>query len=271
VVVSEEPNGGGAGPVERAATWFDPQDYGGLDDTASSAAVVVEILRDMVAPSSVVDVGCGPGVFVAEWIRQGVHDVTGMDGSPVADVYRGPPTTFRIVDLTLPVGAERRFDLATCFEVAEHLPRESEGVLVSSLVDLAPVVAFSAAPPGQGGHGHVNERWPLHWAGLFAAHGYQQVDAVRGLLVDREEVAWYYRTNLVVFADRHHLGGVLEWADRAEVPDPHQVAFQRGIRSGLVEREWSELVRAVVRKARRRVGTSRLGGVVRRVLPGAGR
>jgi len=114
----------------------------------------------------------------------------------------------------------------------------------------------------------VNERWPAHWANLFAVHGYQQVDVVRGLLVDREDVAWYYRTNLVVFAGPDHVGRILDWADAAGVPDPHQVAFQRGVRSGLVERGWAELVGAVVRKARRRVGTTRPGGAIRRLLPG---
>ena len=268
MMASEEPDGAGAGP---SGTWFEPEDYGGLDDTAPSASVVVGLLREMVAPASVVDIGCGPGVFVAEWVRQGVHDVVGLDGAPVAGVYLGPPTTFRVVDLALPVAEGRRFDLATCLEVAEHLPPEAEGTLVASLVNLAPVVAFSAAPPGQGGHGHVNERWLLHWARLFAIHGYQQVDAVRGLLVGREEVAWYYRTNLMVFAEPNRLGSILEWADRSDVPDPHQVAFQKGIRSGLVERGWSELVGALFRKLCRRVGTSRLGGAILGRLRGPAR
>lgn len=270
-MASEESVGTGGRSTEPVGTWFDPEDYGGLDDTAPSATVIVDLLRDMVAPASVVDVGCGPGVFAAEWIRRGVHDVVGMDGAPVAGVYRAPASTFRVVDLSEPVDEGRRFDLATCLEVAEHLPPESEGTLVASLVDLAPVVAFSAAPPGQGGHGHVNERWPAHWANLFAAHGYHQVDVVRGLLVDREDVAWYYRTNLVVFADADHVGRILDWADAAAVPDPHQLAFQRGIRSGLVERGWRELVGAVVRKARRRVGTTRAGGAIRRLRPDSSR
>ena len=269
-MASQETTGAGSHSEDRAGTWFDPEDYGGFDDTAPSAAVIVDLLKQLVEPVSVVDVGCGPGVFVAEWIRRGIHDVVGMDGAPVAGLYRGPPSSFRAVDLAEPVSEGRRFDLATCLEVAEHLPPESEGVLVASLVGLAPVVAFSAAPPGQGGHGHVNERWSLHWSYLFAAHGYQQVDLLRGPLVEREEVAWYYRANLVVFAASDHAKSLLEWADSAAVPDPHQVAFQRGIRSGLVERGWLELVGAVLRKARRRVGVTRVGEALRR-LPGASR
>jgi len=270
-MVSKEPVDIGDHSAERADTWFAPEDYGGLDDTAPSAAVVVNLLNEMVTPSSVVDVGCGPGVFVAEWLRRGIKDVVGMDGAPVADVYRAPPGTFRVVDLTVPVDVGRRFDLATCLEVAEHLPAVSERVLVASLVEMAPVVAFSAAPPGQGGHGHINERWPLHWARLFAEHGYQQIDVARGLLLGAEDVAWYYRTNLMVFADPDHACTILEWADVACVPDPHQLAFQQGIRSGLMERSWRELIGAILRKTRRRLGTTKLGRAIRRLPPGAER
>lgn len=269
VIVSGEPLDKGQEWAESPGTWFDPEDYGGLDDTYPSAKAIVELLIQVVGPSSVVDVGCGPGIFVAEWLRRGLDDVVGMDGPPVSAVYRAPASSFRVVDLAQPVESDRRFDLATCLEVAEHLLPADERVLVSSLVSLAPIVAFSAAPPGQGGLGHVNEQWPLHWSRLFAEHRYQQVDVIRGQLVDSEDVDWYYRTNLVVFAADDQVVQILERADCLEIPDAYQLAFQSGIRSGLTERSWSELVKAMVWKIRRRLGTTRLGAAVRRCLPGA--
>jgi hypothetical protein len=36
------------------------------------------------------------------------------------------------------------------------------------------MVLFSAAPPGQGGEHHVNERTYEFWRGLFARHGYDR-------------------------------------------------------------------------------------------------
>ena len=62
----------GDGSWGRAAsTWFEPETYGGLDDSAPSAAVIVRLVDEILSPSSVVDVGCGPGIFLAEWIRLG--------------------------------------------------------------------------------------------------------------------------------------------------------------------------------------------------------
>ena len=253
-----------------ASTWFEPKTYGGLDDAAPSAAVIVRLVDEILSPSSVVDVGCGPGIFLAEWIRRGVADVLGMDGEPVLAVYRPPAASFRVTDLSTPVRLNRRFEVAFCLEVAEHLEPTDAETLVATLTDLAPVIIFSAAPPGQGGAGHVNERWPSHWQRLFTAHGYRALDVLRGRLVGVEEVAYYYRTNLFLFADDASVATVMEWADANDVADPYMTSFQTGIRTGLVERSWRELLVAVVRKARRRVGTTRWGGVLRRTPPARG-
>ena len=55
--------------------------------------------------------------------------------------------------------------------VAEHLHEEAAPTIARSLVELAPVVLFSAAIPVQGGVAHVNEQWPEYWSSLFAEHG----------------------------------------------------------------------------------------------------
>ena len=69
-------------------------------------------------------------------------------------------------------GVDRGFDLAQCLEVAEHLTESSADLLVKTLTDLAPLALFSAAHPGQGGQGHLNERWPVYWQRRFSQHGF---------------------------------------------------------------------------------------------------
>ena len=65
----------------------------------------------------------------------------------------------------------RKFDLVLSLEVAEHLPSECAEAFVESLVNLGPVILFSAAIPYQGGENHVNEQWPEYWVGVLSGEG----------------------------------------------------------------------------------------------------
>jgi SAM-dependent methyltransferase len=152
-----------------------------------------------------VDVGCGTGIWLAALREKGVADVFGVDGPWVPkELLAVPETMFLEYDLTEPLALDRRFDLALCLEAAEHLPTEAAAVLVDSLVRLAPIVVFSAAVPGQGGHGHLNEQWPGYWKDLFAVHGYQCSTALRNRLWHSEEIESWYRQNFLCFADAPH-------------------------------------------------------------------
>lgn len=147
-----------------------------------------------------VDVGCGVGTWLAEFVRGGVVDVLGVDGAHVDPaMLQIPRERFRAHDLTRPLELGRRFDLAVSVEVAEHLPEAAADAFVASLVAAAPVVVFSAAIPGQGGEGHVNESWPHAWARRFAAHGHRWADPLRASLWNDPRVEFWYAQNLLVF------------------------------------------------------------------------
>ena len=145
---------------------FDPDVYARIrpGSQRSAAAVVPEVQR-IVQARSVVDVGGGEGWWAAEFGLLGARAVCIDDGSATEladrvehvrhDVSAGLPTN---------LGS---FDLALSLEVLEHLDREAGDRLVGALCDLAPNVLFSAAVPGQGGHGHLNEQWPDYWVERF--------------------------------------------------------------------------------------------------------
>jgi hypothetical protein len=138
-----------------------------------SAEVVIPVVRELLAPGSVLDAGCGLGTWLRVWQQNGVQDILGVDGTD--DL---PPGTrlistdhFRAIDLRAPFNLGRRFALVQSLEVAEHLPRACAAGFVQSLCDHGDMVLFGAAIPGQGGHRHVNAQWQSHWARLFAKRG----------------------------------------------------------------------------------------------------
>jgi SAM-dependent methyltransferase len=165
-----------------------------------SARAVVPIVLNLLSPKSVVDFGCGRGTWLKAWLENGVETALGLDGDYVdRDKLLIDRDQFRAVDLRAPVRLDRRFDLAMCLEVAEHLPARSARALVGSLAAAAPAVLFSAALPGQGGVDHVNEQWPPYWERLFAEQGMRKYDVVRPLIWCQPDVHMIYIQNLYLF------------------------------------------------------------------------
>jgi SAM-dependent methyltransferase len=113
----------------------------------------------------VIDVGCGPGIYLLPFIERGAK-VLGidacLDGGKVL-----PEGCFQRVDLRFPFVPEEKFNLAICLEVGEHLERHWSERLVDTLSDCADIIVFSAAVPGQGGTYHVNEQPHEFWLEMF--------------------------------------------------------------------------------------------------------
>lgn len=132
---------------------------------------------------SVVDFGCGTGVYVSEWRRLGL-DALGFEYSErarrIAKERMG--VEVEAFDLEVFAGAGRGFDLSTSFEVAEHLPPDVGERLVDVCCRSAPVVVFSAAHPGQPGQGHIHLRPKAFWIERFAARGFRFEDGATSRL-----------------------------------------------------------------------------------------
>jgi SAM-dependent methyltransferase len=185
---------------------YDDEFFDFVDTSAGRSAsafidVVVKYLFSGVLPQSVIDVGCGRGVWAAEWRRRGVAQCLGVDGEYVPrSSLLIPETSFLPRDLTKAFDLGRRFDLVQCLEVAEHVPSNSATVLIDTLVRHGDVVIFSAAVPGQGGEHHVNERPFKYWRTMFDSRGYRMYDAVRPSLRGKHDIEPWYRYNAFVFA-----------------------------------------------------------------------
>lgn len=187
----------------------------------ASARVVVPLIMDLVAPRSVIDVGCGVGGWLSVFADHGVQDFLGVDGAWVRpELLKIEPTRYRAVDLRKPIESQRTWDLAMSLEVAEHLPEQHAGDFVRSLTSLSKTVLLSAAIPRQGGNGHVNERWPSYWAALFSEQGYVVVDALRRRIWNAQAVNYWYCQNMLFFVDEAHLATLPKLAAERERTEP---------------------------------------------------
>jgi SAM-dependent methyltransferase len=155
-------------------------------------------------PQSVIDIGCGSGALLVALRKAGIHDLIGLDASTAGlEIAAARGLDTRLFDVTSDIWNEnRQFDLAVSMETAEHLPKKSADRYIALLCSLAPIIVFTAAPPGQGGIGHRNEQPQSYWKDRFAAHGFQSMEKV---VADWQQVwktagvADFYTKNLIIF------------------------------------------------------------------------
>lgn len=187
---------------------YDSEFFDFVDASAGrSARRFIELVEQNVFTArrvaDVIDVGCGRGVWAAEWRRRGATRVFGVDGDYVSrDTLLIPRECFLAADLSKPFNADARFELVQCLEVAEHIAPEAADTLIDGLVRHGDVIVFSAAVPGQGGEHHVNERPYAYWRDMFLARSYEMYDAIRPLLRNELDVEPWYRYNTFVYANR---------------------------------------------------------------------
>jgi hypothetical protein len=171
-----------------------------------SAEAIVPLLFELIDPKSVIDIGCGVGSWLSVFKEHGIEDVLGVDGQWVdKEMLMIPQEQFISCDLEEPIKINRQFDLVVSLEVAEHIRPEHASTFVKTLVDLGPVILFSAAIPLQIGKHHVNEQWPDYWARRFEEYGYVVIDAIRKRIWQNDNVEYWYAQNILIFAKQDYI------------------------------------------------------------------
>ncbi len=154
---------------------------------------------------SIVDVGCGPGIFAAEFQRRGMK-VVGFEYSPhgrklaVQQGIDARPFDVGVSD-TADLGGEK-FDLVLSTEVAEHVPPPLADAFARFVASCSDTIVFTAAQPGPWrGNGHVNEQPREYWIKKFEAMGYIYDDGRTKRMAAAQQHAgslWFMYQNLSI-------------------------------------------------------------------------
>jgi hypothetical protein len=165
-----------------------------------AAEIILPIVWELAGPfASVVDVGCGTGCWLDVARGLGAERILGVDGEYAREHLVVPERCFKAYDLNESIVRAPwlgRFGLCISLETAEHLEPESAETFIESLIELSDIVLFSAAIPGQGGTGHINEQWTAYWVKLFKDRGYRCADPLRRRIWDDQRIPVWYRQNI---------------------------------------------------------------------------
>lgn len=172
---------------------YEPELY-----NTDSASEIVPTLINLFNPVSVLDIGCGIGSWLNVFKSKNIKDIFGVDFSIYDKDKLITPDEYKQYNLNTKIDLGRRFDLALCLEVAEHLEPDSADIIVETLVNHSDVIIFSAAIPNQGGQNHLNEQWIEYWRDKFIEKNYHTFDIIRPLFWNNANVNWWYKQNMFV-------------------------------------------------------------------------
>jgi SAM-dependent methyltransferase len=192
-------------------------------------------ISDKYAPKHVLDIGCGIGAYLTLFKNLGATSITGVDGVP-AEATALADNEYIFHDLSQPLDLGRVFDLVICTEVAEHVDRDGADILLDNIMRHAGnLILFSAAEPGQPGHGHINCQPIGYWLEKFAARGWYP-DLIDSFGIRSIATLSWLRRNLVVLrccgqpAGRHAIDaltaiGALPFAWYSQEPGIREYPF----------------------------------------------
>jgi hypothetical protein len=185
-------------------TDYDAKFYEFIEDGSrqSASAIVPHVRRLFPHVESIVDFGCGNGVWLAEFERSGIKKIQGLDfGTGAESRLMIPLEKYRSANLGTSISVEPH-DLCVSLEVAEHVAAEFSDIFVNNLANSAPRILFSAAIPNQGGHHHINEQPPDYWISKFNRAGFDCLDVIRPIIWGDDRVRWWYKQNILIFISR---------------------------------------------------------------------
>ncbi|MDO9374771.1 MAG: methyltransferase domain-containing protein [Ferruginibacter sp.] len=163
---------------------------------------VADAILSEYAPKTVIEIGCGNGELTKALAKEKIS-IVAIDGYSNPDFKNYANIEFHRVNLN-DAGAlntfrfgQKKFDLAICLEVAEHLKPNVSRTLIETLTSLADIVIFSAAVPGQDGDGHVNCRERSFWHTLFDDQNFLLRDTIRTQIRNNQNVGRWYALNIL--------------------------------------------------------------------------
>jgi len=168
---------------------------------------ISSIIINQFNPKSIIDFGCGTGDILSSFEKKGIT-VLGIDGSKANRKYsKIKKENFILFDLRKKFENNKKYDICLCMEVAEHIEEKYSNNLINNLTSSSKLIIFTAAPPGQGGLDHCNEKEYHWWIKRFNQHDYiLDCDLTKCL---KKEIAKIlgddnaYVRNLLIFKKQH--------------------------------------------------------------------
>lgn len=172
-------------------------------EETNQAKVLGEGIKNLYNPKSIIDLGCGTGLYLYSFLD---IDHLGVDISWEGREDRVrviSKENFRIGDITrIDFLLPKKYDVALCLEVLEHIGMEHMEQTIKNITASSDIIITSMAQVGQAGLNHITLQPYSYWEDLFKRNGFERAyHDEYPLLIPISKVShtiWIIR-NLMVF------------------------------------------------------------------------
>jgi 2-polyprenyl-3-methyl-5-hydroxy-6-metoxy-1,4-benzoquinol methylase len=167
--------------------------------------ILIESIVEMYHPSSYIDCGAALGDLVNEALNKQI-DAYGVEGNELCFPYlQCPKEKMLIFDLSNPLLLDKKFDVLTCLEVAEHIEELFVDIFVENICKLSDILIISICDYGPTTKIHPTVKSHNWWIPKFQKHNFirQLEDEIKLKMLwepikSRPAVKEAYR-NLIIF------------------------------------------------------------------------
>lgn len=173
------------------------------DEERPQAERLAKYVISTYEPKYVVDVGCATGLYLKPFYEAGIN-AFGLELEKIPPEITDIPARYIFeINLSQPIPLVPYCnDLAFCLEVLEHIEAEEALVALDNLTKMARRIIFSAAIPGQGGHGHINCQPKEYWLKAFANRGFfyspSETDNLIEYMKSGYHMGWFTQNAMVM-------------------------------------------------------------------------
>lgn len=183
-----------------------PEHLGGHLDRTHVDQGAFDFITTKYSIASMIDIGCGPGGMY-HLAKAADIDWRGIDGDYTLkhpEEIKSLVTIHDFANIGNPWQMlDHRFDLAWSVEFLEHV-EERYVPNFMRMFNLAEYAVVTAAPPGAGGHHHVNCRLEDYWIGVFAANNFRYDHKISMELRKKSTMTKGFMAKTGMFFERYH-------------------------------------------------------------------
>lgn len=143
-------------------------DYSGIvNEETICAEHYADWVANIIKPTTVFDIGCGPGIYVTSMRNRGIEAFgADIDSRVDGKSYLENKSVFELDDT--------KHQFVMSFEMAEHISSDKNDMIVDAVYNKIAdggILVWSAAAIGQGGIGHINCQHKSFWQQKFIDKG----------------------------------------------------------------------------------------------------